>query len=175
MEKWKKIDEFDGYFVSNKGRIKGIKVLKPLETNCGYFRVCLYKNGKKCYRLIHRLVADAFIPNLDNFPCVNHKDEDKSNNSVENLEWCDYQYNNIYNNRHVHCGEKISESKKGKSGSSTKKRIVLQFNSDGVLINKFESTQDASRKTLYSQSSICTACLNNREYKGYVWKYANQF
>ena len=133
METWKEIEGFSGYFISDEGRVRSSEVissgqnyskitvrikpsyiLKPMKTNCGYYRVCLYKDGKQYYKTIHRLVAEAFIPNPQNLPCVNHKDEDKSNNCVENLEWCTHQYNNTYNDRHLKAGKKISAAKKGK-------------------------------------------------------------
>ena len=120
METWKEIEGFSGYFISDEGRVRSSEVissgqnyskitvrikpsyiLKPMKTNCGYYRVCLYKDGKQYYKTIHRLVAEAFIPNPNNLPCVNHKDEDKFNNNVENLEWCTSLYNNTYNDIHL--------------------------------------------------------------------------
>lgn len=90
MEIWKDIEGFEGlYQVSNYGRVKGLKtntILKPNE-HTGYLRVQLSKNGKQTNHFIHRLVARTFIPNPENKPEVNHKDADKKNNHVENLEW----------------------------------------------------------------------------------------
>ena len=71
-------------------------ILSPKNNGTGYFTVCLYKNKTHKYYLIHRLVALTFIPNPDNLPCVNHKDEDKTNNRIDNLEWCDHKYNSNY-------------------------------------------------------------------------------
>ena len=71
-------------------------ILSPKNNGTGYFIVCLYKNKTHKYYLIHRLVALTFIPNPDSLPCVNHKDEDKTNNRVDNLEWCDHKYNMNY-------------------------------------------------------------------------------
>ena len=71
-------------------------ILSPKNNGTGYFIVCLYKNKTHKYYLIHRLVALTFLPNPDNLPCVNHKDEDKSNNRVDNLEWCTAKYNSNY-------------------------------------------------------------------------------
>ena len=85
------------YEVSDKGRVKSLKfgkerILKLGITTDGYLMVKLLKNGEKKNLLVHRLVAQTFIPNPDNLPEVNHKDENKENNSVQNLEWCDRKY-----------------------------------------------------------------------------------
>lgn len=97
-EIWKNIMDFNGYQVSNLGRIRSLKTYKVLKqkTNKGYKSSCLFKCGKIYYRYTHRLVAEAFIPNPKNLPCINHKDENPSNNCVNNLEWCDYAYNVNY-------------------------------------------------------------------------------
>lgn len=96
-ELWKET-EIKGYFISNKGRIKGRtgKILKQQIGKTGYYIISIYPNGRngkcKCLK-IHRLVAEAFIPNLNNYPIINHIDGNKLNNNVENLEWCSYSYN----------------------------------------------------------------------------------
>lgn len=98
---WKKIKGFNNYEVSNEGEVRNIdtgKVLKQ-EDNRGYLRVILYVNGKKTHKKIHRLVAEAFIPNPDNKPQVNHIDENKKNNSVGNLEWATAKENSNYGTR----------------------------------------------------------------------------
>ena len=114
-EVWKDVKGFEGrYQVSNLGRVRSLdmvlegknwkspypfeyqrsgKVLKSQKKRNGYYYVCLMNNGKPKYFLIHRLVALAFIPNPNKLPCINHKDEDKANNVVSNLEWCDRIYN----------------------------------------------------------------------------------
>ena len=97
-EIWKEITEYEGlYWVSNLGHVKNKydKILIP-EIRSGYYSVDLCKNGKHKKHRIHRLVAEAFIPNPDNLPQVNHIDENKVNNNVDNLEWCDNTYNTHY-------------------------------------------------------------------------------
>lgn len=108
IEIWKDITGYEGlYQVSNLGRVKSTqyfhgtneRILKPISTHNGYFRVHLRKDGKLKTFKIHRLVAEAFIPNPDNLPQINHKDEDKTNNRVDNLEWCSARYNCNYGGR----------------------------------------------------------------------------
>lgn len=135
METWKDIEGYEGiYQVSNegnvrscereidylvKGKYKGKRVfpsvlLKTWINNGGYVLVDLHMNGKADKRTIHRLVAEAFIPNPNEYPCVNHKNECKNDNFVENLEWCTYLYNNTYNDLQIKRGVKISKALKGK-------------------------------------------------------------
>ena len=88
--------------VSNIGNVRNVRrntLLKLSKNNYGYIRVHLSKNGIKTGFRVHRLVAQAFLPNPDNLPEVNHLDEDKTNNRVDNLEWCDRKYNNNYGDR----------------------------------------------------------------------------
>lgn len=127
MEIWREIKGFENsYQVSSNGRVKSLErycktkggklrlkkesLLKPGYTLTGYQHVILRNNGEYKSVLIHRLVAEAFIPNPDVLPQVNHKDENKSNNCVDNLEWCTQSYNNIYGTRL----NKLSNSLKGR-------------------------------------------------------------
>jgi hypothetical protein len=111
-EIWKDIKDYEGlYMISNLGRIKSLsrqrnesqpnyitkeKILKPQKMGNGYLRVSLYKKKKCCNKAIHTLVAKAFIPNPLNLPEVNHKDGNKHNNNVTNLEWCTDSYNKLH-------------------------------------------------------------------------------
>ncbi len=122
METWKTIDWIDGippiYAVSDCGNVKTVEhnrckeyIKKQQTDKYGYSRVMLY--GAKPYKKfvsVHRLVATAFIPNPNNYPQVNHKDEDKKNNNTANLEWCTCEYNNNYGTRN----RRLSKSKTGK-------------------------------------------------------------
>jgi len=104
-EVWKDIKGYeDLYQISNLGRVKSIRnniIKKPSVLPKGYLQICLNKKGKSKYVSIHRLVAQAFIPNQNNLPCVNHKDCNPQNNNVSNLEWISYKDNNNYKNHHL--------------------------------------------------------------------------
>ena len=124
-ETWKDIKGYEGlYQISNYGRVKRVptevwnghtyfeykgKVLKVLKNKNGYNAVCLCKHGKVKRVYIHRLVAEAFIENPSNHSEINHKDENKENNHIDNLEWCDRSYNNTYGGRAQKIGEKLKE------------------------------------------------------------------
>ena len=120
-EIWKDIVGYEGlYQVSNLGNVKRLKsykgrgkgyiveehLIQPSINSRGYQTVDLCKNGKTKTFSMHRLVAIAFLDNSDNLPEVNHKDEDKTNNCVDNLEWCDRVYNNNYGTRNKKCSDK---------------------------------------------------------------------
>lgn len=110
MEEWKTIDRRPSYEVSNNGRVRNKEtkhILSTRNTPTGYALVDL-KRGQKITTYVHRLVAEAFVANPDSLPQVNHKDEDKSNNSATNLEWCSAAYNNAYG---THC-DKMRETKR---------------------------------------------------------------
>lgn len=119
-EIWKPVVEYEGlYEVSSRGRVKSLNyqgkkgkegMLKLSKKKDGYLGVALTKNKKIKHLRVHRLVAEAFIPNYDNYPIINHKDENPSNNCVDNLEWCTYKYNMNYGHR----TEKFKKSIKGK-------------------------------------------------------------
>lgn len=104
IEIWKDVVGYEGlYEVSNLGHIKSLwfnkeKLLTPINSK-GYYKVHLYKNGKLKDYSIHQIVAKAFIPNPNNYPGINHKDEVKTNNHADNLEWCNDAYNAVYGTR----------------------------------------------------------------------------
>lgn len=107
MEVWKKIEGFENYEISNLGRLKvnlkfrkyrsyQSKILNPSKDKDGYLRTAITKDGKKYMKKIHRLVALTFLQNKENKPCVNHKNGIKTDNRIENLEWCTVKENNIH-------------------------------------------------------------------------------
>lgn len=103
MEEWRAVPGYEGlYEVSNKGNVRNVRrntLLRLTKTKYGYIQVYLYKNGIRTGLRVHRLVAKAFLLNPENLTEVNHKDEDKTNNSVDNLEWCNRSYNINYGTR----------------------------------------------------------------------------
>lgn len=126
-EVWKDIVGFEGYYqVSNYGNIRNAKTLKlrKLQLWDGrYYGISLIKNYKRYAFRVHRLVAEAFIPNPNNLPEVNHKDENKLNNHVDNLEWCDHVYNNTYNGKHIKNAEYQKAFYKTPQGDLLRQRI----------------------------------------------------
>lgn len=103
MEEWKNVIGYEGlYEVSNKGNVRNVRrntLLRLSKNKYGYIQVWLYKNGIRTGFNVHRLVAEVFLSNPDNLPMINHKDEDKTNNNVTNLEWCTAKYNVNYGHR----------------------------------------------------------------------------
>ena len=168
LEEWKIIKEFDNYEVSNLGKIrnKNKKILKQFINNKGYLQLTLYKNMKKYTVKVHRLVAKAFISNPNNLLQINHKDGNKQNNCVDNLEWCTNSYNQLEANRMGFCKNRIK-----KSNEKTRK-LIGKYDKNGNLIKKYISLKEASNKNniSYKSMSLC-ACGKTKSSGGYVWKY----
>ena len=164
-EIWCPIKGFEGlYEVSDQGMVRSLKsgkerILKPQRNTCGYLRVNLYKNGEmKNYR-IHRLVAQTFIPDPNNLPEVNHKDEDKTNNKVSNLEFCDKKYNINYGTRNHLVSMKLSKP-------------VLQYTKSGEFVKEWKSMNDVQRNLGYYSQNISQCCTGKRKSaNGFVWKF----
>lgn len=167
-EIWKDIEGYEGlYQISNKGRVKsfynhnGKIFVKPNIDVWGYERVDLSKNKNEKHYKVHRLVAKAFIPNPNNYPCINHKDENKTNNCVDNLEWCSHKYNRNYGT----CNDRLRKCF-GKK--------VNQYSKDGIFIKQFNSISEACKELNYkSIAHISQCCKGKRKSaKGFTWKYA---
>jgi hypothetical protein len=159
-EIWKDIKGYENlYKVSNLGNIislKTNKILKPNKGSNGYLLVHLYNNGiRSKHLLIHRLVAEAFLPNPNNYPQVNHKDYDRTNNRVENLEWCSPIQNLEYSNVIY-------------KASLRKERKIKCLETNEV----FKSIKEACRKYKLHHSNII-ACCNGRRKRcgGLTWLY----
>lgn len=165
------------YLVASDGKIFSYKNGKKIERKLvvekqGYLKVCLYKNNKPTQIKVHRLVAIAFIPNPLNKKCVNHKDGNKKNNRVENLEWVTHGENKHHS--FVFLGEK--HWMKGKLGEKCiHHKIVEQVDlKTNVVVNKFDGTQEAHRVTGFSQGNISAVCRGVRKQaNGFFWRYAD--
>ena len=176
MEQWKPIKGFEGYEVSNLGRvrsldrirkaaygrtaqIKGIILSVAKNNTNDYLLVRLNSGGRQVHKLVHRLVAEAFVPNPNNLPQVNHKDENPQNNRWDNLEWCDQLYNNHY-------GTAIERR------SITRGKPVAQYTRDGEFVARFASAREAASSIGKSQAAITRCCLGKyAQAYGFLWKY----
>lgn len=173
-EIWKPIVGFENlYEISNYGRVKSLpkkrgrfiqkgKILKLKIKKTGYQYIDLHKNGINKTFSVHRLVALTFIPNPENLPCVNHKDETRINNYVENLEWCTHKYNTNYGTCH-----KKTEIKR--------KKAVLQFDKNNNFIKEWDSAKDVENNLNIASSSICHVCkCKLKTAGGFIWKYKDE-
>ena len=145
------------YGITTEGDVYSYKrkrFLTPFNNARGYLKVGLFKNGKVKNFYVHRLVTDAYLSNPNNLPQVNHKDENKANNCLQNLELCDAKYNNNYGT-HI---EKI-------------KKPILQCDLEGNLVREWPSATDVGKEV---KSNICM-CLKGKQKTaiGYIWKYKN--
>lgn len=176
------LPEYPQYEIYPDGRVfsyKTNKFLKKTKT-AGYECVELFNNGCSKRLLVHRLVAQAFIPNPDNLPCVNHKDEIRNHNHVDNLEWCTYKYNTNYGScierrtKHTDYSSHIFKNNARKANRMVWKK-TLQFDKDGNLLNIFENMKEASRATGIGHTNIARCCKGERKTAGgFIWKYETE-
>jgi hypothetical protein len=173
QEIWRDIKDYEGlYQISNLGRVKSVERIVKRGTNFkpvrervlkmgdkdGYKYVILSKSGKTKTGWIHRLVAQAFIPNPDDLPCINHKDENPSNNHVNNLEWCTHSYNNSYNDIRI-------------KAARNKRKPIIQYSKDGTFIREWSHAREASEALGLSKRAIYECCVGRSKTSGgYIWK-----
>ena len=198
-EEWRDIEGYNGkYQVSSLGRVKSLKdnkgnsrdkILSQCECSNGYLFVVLCKEGKVKTFIVHRLVANAFIPNPNGYRCVNHKDECKTNNCVDNLEWCTHQYNNTYGTivqrRVASTDFKAFQARRvastdwksvGRKNAEKLSRQVYQYDKNGELVAIWQSANECGRNG-FNQGNVTSCCNNcfNREgnniYKDFIWSY----
>lgn len=152
-EIWRDIPDYPNYQVSNLGNVRNVKfgrIIKPSMTNKGYLRVCLWGNGESKNYRVHRLVAQAFIPNPNNYPEINHKDKNRQNNYVNNLEWCTSQYNIDY----------------------SLAKQVLQYDLSGNYITTWKSVNEIERCLGFFHGNISACCLGKiKTAYNFIWKY----
>lgn len=159
-EIWKPIKGYEKlYEVSNFGKIKSLKkkiILKQFKNTNGYFQVELWKNKKGKQFLVHKLVAESFILNINNFPFINHIDENKENNCTNNLEWCTAKYNCNYGTRNSRLSSPV---------------ICIELN------KTYNSIKEASKDLNIQQAHISGCCAKRKHYitaGGYHWQYVKE-
>lgn len=194
-EKWMPVPDYEGlYEVSNFGNVRSLdrtvkgrpgtyakikgKTLTPIKNSEGYLRVNLCSERGRKAEFVHRLVAKAFIKNFDNLPEVNHKDENKENNFVENLEWCDSKYNSNYGT----IRKRRSEHSKGKPKHYTYEsfRRMVAPKEKAVIGIHYETNHKVSFRSIASAKEAgfspvgISHCITNRQktHKGYTWRMA---
>lgn len=156
----REIKNFEHYKIDENGNIfnRFGKKIKPSIINSGYLKIDLFKDKKRYQFLVHRLVALNFLENVNNFKCVNHKDKNKLNNNVDNLEWCTYKYNLEYSdcikNANLKTRKKIKQIKEGK------------------IIKIFNSAMEAQKELNISNSNINECCNRKRKSAGgFLWEF----
>lgn len=165
-EIWKDIEEYeDLYQVSNLGRVKRVNtdiILKGCKITTGYLKVNLYKNNIACGKLIHRLVAQAFIPNSENKPQINHIDENKTNNRFDNLEWSTAKENSNYGTRN-------------ERSSKSRSVPIIATNLKTGESQEFYGGRECARKLSLHQASISRVLKGIQNHTGgYTFKYKEE-
>lgn len=198
-EIWKDIKGWNDYQVSNFGNVKRLNYRKTerekkiKQQKCkSYLYITLSQNKKRKTFRVHRLVAEAFIPNPNNLPQVNHKDENPSNNCVSNLEWCDARYNSNYGTRNERISEKekgekhwfygknhteeskrkMSEKLKGVTRLNRRKAILQLDKETNTIIKEWTGAKEAAKELGISQGHITNCCQGKRKTAyGFKWRY----
>lgn len=179
-EIWKDIPEYEGlYQASNLGKIKSLerftndghhvmsKILKPSLAK-GYLKVNLCKDNVAKTIYVHKLVAKTFLDNKENFPCINHKNENKQDNRLDNLEWCTYFYN-------THYGTSINRNRKTQLNCKKTSKQVIKLSENDEIICRYLSINEAMRLTNVNAINICQCCKGKRKTAGgYIWRYADE-
>ena len=187
-EEWRDIKGYEGlYQVSNYGRVKSfkykkIKILKFGTTGKDkYFLIVLSNRNIKKYKTVHRLVAETFIPNPNNYPCVNHKDCNKKNNKTDNLEWCTISYNSVHaiKNEMINIEYIKSKLPHYSGGKNPRSKPVIVYDLNNNYINKFDCIREAKRKLNILGSNetthIVECCKGKRKTAyGYKWRYVDE-
>lgn len=196
MEIWKNIEDYEKYQVSSLGRVRTTrgngKILSLKKKNRqGYVIIALRKDGKNFYKRVHRLVAQAFIPNPDNKPDIDHINTDKTDNRVENLRWATRKENmnnpitrqlistktqgRIPWNKGIPCSAstklKSSITQKGRKYPEKQKPIIQSIM--GIYVKRWDCMRDINSELNFSCGNICTACKKNKKAYGFEWTYAS--
>ena len=185
-EIWKDIKGYEGYYqVSNYGRVKSLdRIISSSTSNTfykkgqliklrnkkGYYNVSLSKNNKSRHFIVNKLVATAFIDNPNNYNQTNHKDENPLNNYIENLEWCNSQYNNTY-------GTKLERVKKTMIARNLKmaQKVILQFDLNENFIREWDSASQIHKAYGYNIGFIGRCCkIKNSTGYNYIWRYKDE-
>ena len=170
MELWKEIPNFDGYYINELGQVKSTKsfkgtkelILKPHKNQQGYLVYNLMKNGKVYLKPLHRLLMITFKENKENLPCINHIDGNKLNNSLGNLEWCTYGYN------------EREAYRLGLKKPRLKSKPIIQLDKHGNIVNKWKNSYQL-KKFGYSPSNINMCCNGKRKTaNGFIWRFDNE-
>lgn len=169
-EIWKDIPGFEGYYqVSTLGKVKSYdryvnyknkglalkkgKFLSPKTSNTGYLEVTLVKNNKYYYKRVHRLVADTFLPNPNNYPYINHINENKKDNNVENLEWC--------------------TAKQNAEAYHTTRTLIYQYTLEGDLVKTWNSITKAAEALGGDKTGVQHCCFGKiKTYYNFIWTYS---
>lgn len=173
---WRIIEEDTNYMISNTGLVKRISTNHILTFNNKkrYYTVALHHDGVRKDRYVHRLVALAFLPNLNNLKYVNHKDHNTHNNTIENLEWCTSSENarHSYENKRRELEYKTVRKEAIKKMIDSTKKQVLQYDLNMNLLNIFESGAEASRQTGVNSKGISLVCRGKRKTAGnFIWRF----